>query len=58
MSLRGIIFQLQHSAATGSIIRGPKIFILDVAEIYQRHWFEESGQRLDNVDRTHLELAT
>ena len=26
------------------------------AEICQRHWLEESGQRLDTVDQTHLAL--
>ena len=26
----------------------------DVAQIYQRHWLEESGQRLTNVNQTHL----
>ena len=25
----------------------------DVAKIYRRRWFEESGQRFDNVDQTH-----
>ena len=30
------------------------IFDLGVAEIYQRHWFEESGQRLDNLAVTHI----
>ena len=30
----------------------------DVAEIYQQHWLEVSGQRLKNVDRTHLVLAS
>ena len=29
----------------------------DVVEIYRRCWLEESGQRLDNVDRKHLDLA-
>ena len=39
----------------------PEIFIsgktIDVSEVNQRHWFEESGQWLENVDRTHLILA-
>ena len=35
----------------------PQIYF-DVAEIYCRHWFEESGQRLENVGRTHLVLAS
>ena len=30
----------------------------DVAEIYRRHWLEENGQRLGNVDRIHLVLAS
>ena len=28
----------------------------DVAEIYQRRWLEESGQKLENVEQTHLVL--
>ena len=28
-----------------------------IAEVYQMHWFEESGLWLENVDRTHLVLA-
>ena len=39
-----------HPAAPGSIP--------DVAEINRRRWLEESGQRLENVDRTHLVLAS
>ena len=35
----------------------PKIYF-DVAEIYQRPWLEESGQRLENVDQTYLVLAS
>ena len=34
----------------------PKI-VFDVAEIYWWRWLEESGQRLENDDRTHLVLA-
>ena len=30
----------------------------DVAEIYQWRWLEESGQRLENVDQSHLVLAS
>ena len=30
----------------------------DVAQIYQRWWWEESGQRLENVDWTQLVLAS
>ena len=25
---------------------------IDVAEIYRRHWLEESGQRLENINQT------
>ena len=32
--------------------------IIDVAEVNQLHWLEESGQRLEKVDRTHLVLAS
>ena len=32
--------------------------IIDVAEVNQRRWLEESGQWLENVDRTHLVLAS
>ena len=35
----------------------PKIYF-HVADIYQQRWLEESGPRLENVDRTHLELAS
>ena len=37
--------------------RSPKIF-LTVAKVHQRHWEEESGQWLENVDRPHLALAS
>ena len=30
----------------------------DVAEIYRQAYLEECGQRLDNVNRTHLVLAS
>ena len=39
----------------------PKRFqrkIIDVAKVYQRRWLEESGQWLENVDPTHLVLAS
>ena len=47
---------VSHQGALGSIHGIPKIFIFDlgVAEIYQRHWFEESGQRHDNLAVTHI----
>ena len=32
--------------------------IVDVAEVHQLPCFEESGQWLDNVDETHLALAS
>ena len=35
----------------------PKIFF-DVARIYRQRCLEESGQRLENDDRTHLVLAS
>ena len=38
----------------GSILGIPNNFSLDAAEIYRWH----SGQRLDNVNRTHLVLAS
>ena len=44
--------------AQGSILGAPQQIIFDVAEIYRRHWLEESGQRLENVDRTHLVLGS
>ena len=31
--------------------------MIDVAEVNQWRWLEESGQWLENVDRTHLVLA-
>ena len=36
-----------HPTAPGLTLRAPKIFIIDVAEIYQHRWIEGSGQRLD-----------
>ena len=32
--------------------------IIDVAEVNQRPWLEESGQWLENVERTHLVLSS
>ena len=32
--------------------------IVDVAEVNQRRWLEESGLWLENVDQTHLVLAS
>ena len=33
-------------------------FSFPFAELYRRCWLEESGQRLENIDRTHLLLAS
>ena len=33
-------------------------FYFDIAEIYRRRWLEESGQRLENLDRTRLVMAS
>ena len=50
-----------HPAASGLIPAFPKISseekITDVTEVYQQCCLEESGQPLENVDRTHLDLA-
>ena len=35
----------------------PKIYF-NVAEIYRRHWIEESGKRLDDANQTHLVPAS
>ena len=45
-------------AAPGLIPSIPKRKIIKVAEVNQRHWFEESGQWLEKVDRTHLLLTS
>ena len=52
--------RVSHYGATCLMLVVPKIFILDVADIYQWHWLEKSGliQRFGNVDRTHLALAS
>ena len=51
-----------HPAALDSIPSiPPKNFrgkVIDVAEVNQRHWVEESGLWHENVDRTHLHLAS
>ena len=56
-----------HPAAPGSILRVPECFSwgnflgkinFDVAEIYWQPCLEASGQRPDNVKRTHLVLAS
>ena len=33
-------------------------FTFGVAEIYPQRWLEEGGQRIENVDQTHLVLAS
>ena len=43
------------SQRSQNLIRG-KIF--NVAEVNQRRWLEESGLRLENVNQTHLVLAS
>ena len=62
----------QHSTMVSKLASGPsctrfdsqhsqKKFrgkIIDVAEINQRGWLEESGQWLENVDPTHLVQAS
>ena len=47
-----------HPAAAGLILLVPRKNYFDVAEIYQWRWLEESGQRLDNVDRTHQQKVS
>ena len=51
-----------HPGAPGSIPGIPnkfsEEFILDVAEVSQQRSLEESGQWLENVDLTHLVLAS
>ena len=44
-----------HPVAPGSILVIPENF--DVAGIHQQRYREESRQRLDNIDWTHLVLA-
>ena len=53
---RGSIFAY-HPAPEVQFSTFPKIYFVD-GEIKQRGWLEESGQRLDNVERTHLVLAS
>ena len=49
-------------AVLGSIPSITKLFsdkkIVDVGEVNQRHCVEESGPWLENVDQTHLVLAS
>ena len=44
-------------ANSGVAAKHTKKNIIDVAEVNQQRWLGESGQRLENVDRTHLMLA-
>ena len=57
-----LAYLLLDPAAPGSIPCGPKIFseekIVNITEVNQRHCLEESGQWLENVDQTHLVLAS
>ena len=46
--------QRQLSSITPSCPGFDSINDLDVAWIYPSRWWEESGQRVDDVDRTHL----
>ena len=52
-SHRGSILA-SHPTAPGSIPSAPEI----VGRDYQWRWLEENGQWLENVDRTHLGLAS
>ena len=51
----------QHSTMASVLCVPKKISeekIVDVAEVNQRRWLEESGQWLENVDQTHIVLAS
>ena len=56
-----LAYLLPDPSTPGLILSAPEFFseekTVDVAEIYQRHYFDESGQWLENVDQTHLVLA-
>ena len=56
-----LAYLLLDPSTPGLILSAPEFFseekTVDVAEIYQRHYFDESGQWLENVDQTHLVLA-
>ena len=45
-------------AAPGLIPSIPEIFLEEKLSMLLRRWFEESGQWLENDDRTHLVLAS
>ena len=57
-----IVFLLPDPAAPGLIPRVHKknsvIKTVNIANVNQRHYLEESGQWLENVDRTHQVLAS
>ena len=55
-SLGGCILT-SHPAAQGLILAFPKIHF-DIDEIYRQRWLNESGQRLENIDQTHIVLAS
>ena len=52
-SLGGCILT-SHPGALGLILAFPKIHF----EIYRQRWLNESGQRLENIDQTHIVLAS
>ena len=47
---RGGSILASHPAAPGLVLGVPKNLFFDVAEINLRHWLEERGQGLENVD--------
>ena len=57
----GCIAHVQHTSQSATPGAFPKKFwwkIINVAEVNQLRWLEESGQWLENVDRTHLFLPS
>ena len=50
-------FLASHPAALVRFSAFLKIYF-DAAEIYRQRWLEERGQRLENVNQTHLVLAS
>ena len=56
-----LAYLLPDPATPGLIPSIPKKFqikIVDVTVVNKQRWLEESGQRLQNVDQTHLVLAS
>ena len=51
------IHQLIRDSSPGFDSQCSPKFIFDVAEIYRRHWLQESGQMLENVDDAHQVLT-